>query len=145
MLKHGFLIAILAALILGESALAQTMKTGRLLECTVKDTAITRDDGSLGETDITRTFAIVHQAFLFDEAQSTLRWISTDRSWQSDTVWQYETIQAGSDDNSLLAIRYYEGSRSVILDVLRIKSWVNEWPFTLMEQETIYSGNCKKL
>lgn len=127
------------------SAFAQTVQAGRLFECAVKQTAVARDDGSLGETDVTRTFGKIHEKFLFDEARSTLRWLSSDGTWQSDTSWQYETVQSGTDQNDLLAIRYYKGMGSVVIDVLRITTWVSGWPFLLMERDTVYSGTCRKL
>jgi hypothetical protein len=143
MIGRKAVAAGLIAWISCDAALAQTMRKGRLVECVVKETAVTRDDGSLGETDETRVFSKIREAFLFDEANSTLRWITLDRSWQSDTAWQYDTVQSGSDQNSLVALRYYEGISSVVVDVLRVKTWVDGWPFLLVEQETVYSGNCR--
>ena len=137
-MKVGAALVLLVGLAVSDAA-SQTLSLGRLFECGVKHTGIVRDDGSFGDTDATRLFKSTKQKFLFDEARATLRWGGTDNSWQ------YTIQQPGSDQNSLIATRYYEGLGSTVVEVLRIKTWVKSWPFLLFEQDTVYSGTCRPL
>lgn len=117
---------------------ASAQVSDRLFQCIVLSTNTLLPDGRLGSTPYLQGRAKVQNEFVYDDASQTLRWE------MSDSVWRYKRVQEGTDQNGLVAVRLYEGGASVVVDVLRIKTYEKSWPFLLMEQDEISTGTCKK-
>ena len=57
--------------------------------------------------------------------------------------WHMEIIQYGSSENSLVAIRQYEGLASSGVNVFIIETWKEGMPFLYQSGSDIYTGRCK--
>lgn len=136
---RGVIACLLAALLISGGAEAQGAVGGRVFECDLLWKGKLRDDGSMGPTDWTKLHMKAFPTFLFDEGSAVLRWKA------SDLAWQYRVVQAGTEDNSLLAIRTMQGTASFVVDSLRIQTFVKGWPFLLIEQDEISTGKCRRL
>lgn len=112
--------------------------TARLFRCTVLTHGALLESGKLGPTNLTKSLAPVRREFVFDEGTQVLRWEN------GDLPWQYRKLQEGTDQNALVAIRILDGVASVVVDVLRIQTWREGWPFMLVEQDYVHTGKCKK-
>ena len=134
--RFVFGVALLALLL--PATQAQTFSSGRSYECSVKEVAALKEDGSIGPTRWTELISQRFERFTFDEATGAFRWNGDDK------VWLYEVHQAGTEDLSLLASRRYQGTAAFVLSRLEIETYqegATEYPFFLISSE-IYSGTC---
>ncbi|MEQ1782258.1 MAG: hypothetical protein ABMA14_12915 [Hyphomonadaceae bacterium] len=128
--------AVAAALLCG-SAHAQGLVGGRMFECNVLWKGEMRNNGSMGPTDWTDLNKKAFPTFVFDEGSQVLRWKGTE------LAWQYQIAQAGTDKNDLFALRSMQGAGSYVMDTLRIRTWIDGWPFLLVEGDEVTTGNCR--
>jgi len=120
---------------------AQGVSSGRLFECSVKQVVALRDDGSIGSTPWTKSLSKIDRfsRFTFDEARGAFRWSGDDK------VWTYDVRQHGTDQNSLVALRTYQGPAAFVLATLEINAFndgAEGFPFLLNSAE-VYSGFCQ--
>lgn len=132
-------VSAFAAVLLCGSAHAQGFVGGRMLECDVLWQGQMRDDGSMGPTDWTDLHKKAFPTFVFDEGSQVLRWKGTD------LAWQYQIAQAGTDENDLFAFRSLQGTASYVMETLRIRTWVEGWPFLLVGGDLVTTGRCRTL
>ncbi len=119
-------------------AFSQGLPTRPFYECEVVNIKSLGDDGSIETTDYTRAIEPRRQIILFNETPGTLR-------WQGETTsWSYEVVQTPSDDNGLVAIRQAKGPASTVVQVMRIKTYIEGWPFLFLDQDTLFSGRCHR-
>lgn len=129
----------LTALLLTGTATAQGSVGGRLFECDLVWNGTLRSDGTVGQTDWTDLRKKSFDTFIFDEGSGVLRWKG------ADLAWQYLVMQSGTDENSMVAMRTLQGASAFVIDSLRIQTFVEGWPFLLIERDELSSGKCRKL
>lgn len=134
-MKLGLFLA--SWLAVSSPAIAQTF-TGQLFSCLVLTRGALTDDGRLAPNNLQKSLASIQTQFLYDDSTQVLRWEA------GNEPWEYRRLQEGSTQNGLVAVRIYPGTSQTVVDVLRIKTYLKNWPFMLIEGDEVYTGTCKR-
>ncbi len=109
----------------------------RTYVCSVVAVVAGDENGKLGQNDWTKLLSKNRGSFVFSEADGMLRWVGTD------TAQQFEVLQNGSDDNSMIAAISVKGAASYVHETLRIRTFRKPWVFRYEETTTISTGVCQ--
>lgn len=56
---------------------------------------------------------------------------------------QFAIFQNGTTENDLVAVRTIEGAGGRRIFVLRIRTWQDTLPFSLLSDDEVFVGNCR--
>jgi hypothetical protein len=97
---------------------------------------VTLDDNArLSETPWTRAEVEIDGEFIFDEAKGNMH--------SSAIIEKFNIIQKGTSSNDIVAQQLWEGTGSVVAEILRIRVWKDTMPFVLFKMDKLYSGTCR--
>lgn len=121
------------------NANAQGWTEGAHFFCEVKSVQSLTDSGVLhvSEWNKVQRASPEFEAIYFNAGSGELRFRN------SDTTWQYQVVQKASADNSLKAVRVYNGIADTVVQFLKIQTFEESMPFILIDDEII-TGNCKR-
>src|SRR4051794_26837616 len=93
-------------------------------------------DGTAGLSETHSTRAVVEQygEFIFDEAKGNVH--------SSINIEKFDIIQKGTSSNDIVARQIWEGTASVVAEILRIRVWEDKTPFVFFKGDKLYSGTC---
>jgi hypothetical protein len=93
--------------------------------------------GQLVPTHMTRAMVERRREFVFDEEGGQMRYPGAS--------WRFEVLQSGTRENGMVAQRLYRGAAAVVVQTLRIQTWIQDMPFVYYDDAEIYTGSCRNL
>ena len=93
------------------------------------------DTAKLSETHWTRMVLEKYGEFMFDEAKGNV--------YSSTLIEKFNIIQQGTKSNDIVAEQTWQGTGSVVAEILRIRVWEDEMRFVFFKSDELYSGTCK--
>ena len=105
--------------------------------CKVKSVVASDDQGRLGQSEWTKFLSKNLTEFVFSETDGTMRWGGTD------VTNQFQVLQYGTSENSMIAAVSVQGAASYVHETLRIRTFQSPWVFRYEETTTITTGICR--
>ena len=127
------IVALTAGLLLATTAYSQTKP---VYVCDIKDSVALTENGLLKSTSYTNAVKDVIKQIIFDENTGIIR---------GNGSFKFEVVQKKTEGNGLIARREYHGHMVTIIQVLSIRTWQSQTPFTYYDAGNIYSGTCRVL
>lgn len=127
------IIALTAGLLMASTAYSQTKP---VYVCDIKDSVSLTDNGFLKPDGYSNAVKDTLKQIIFDENTGIIRGTGT---------FQLEVVQQKAEGNGLIARREYHGHMVTVIQVLSIRTWRAQNPFTYYDAGRIYSGTCRIL
>ena len=127
------IVALTAGLLITTTAYSQTKP---VYVCDIKDSVALTDAGLLKSSSYTDAVKNVLKQIIFDENTGIIR---------GTGKFKLEVVQKKTEGSGLIARREYHGHTVTVIQVLSIRTWQSQTPFTYYDAGNIYSGTCRIL
>ncbi len=104
--------------------------------CDIKDSVVLTDTGFFKPSGYTDAVKTTLKQIIFDENTGIIR---------GTGKFKLEVVQQKTAGNGLIARREYHGYMVTVIQVLSIRTWQVQTPFTYYDAGNIYSGTCRIL
>ena len=127
------IVIVTSGLLMATTGYSQTKP---VYVCDIKDSVELTDTGLLKSSGYTDAVKNTLKQIIFDENTGIIRGIGK---------FKLEVVQQKAEGNGLLARREHHGYMTTVIQVLSIKTWRAQNPFTYYDAGNIYSGTCRIL
>jgi hypothetical protein len=127
------IVMLVSGLLMATTAYSQTKP---VYVCDIKDSVVVTENGLLKPSGYTDAVKKTLKQIIFDENTGIIR---------GTGKFQLEVVQQKAEGNGLIARREYHGYMVTVIQVLSIRTWQSQTPFTYYDAGNIYSGTCRIL
>jgi hypothetical protein len=112
------------------------LSQANLYRCTILQSGKV-SGGYLRDTNWTKGLRESMNEIIFDPVHSRLIW--------GKTAHNFQIVQQGSNQNSLVAVRLHQGIASFVVQTIHIQTWEKDMPFIYQDVTEVYTGTCKEI